>query len=153
MGALLPCAYMPAPKKQSAIWYIAATHYLTAGFAIPFVGGLVLGFVHYYALPTPNDLVTLSMKALESVILTYLGVMYGAKYVNKTYVITDASKIVKLSTKYFVSLSVFWWALTFFFLSQLPEVSSAIVSIGVATTVASIVVFYFASKKYIRAGQ
>ena len=30
-------------KKQSKDWYVAVTHYLTAGFAIPWVIVLVLG--------------------------------------------------------------------------------------------------------------
>jgi hypothetical protein len=38
-------------KKVSADWYIAATHWLTAGFAIPFI----IIFVSSMLLPTPKD--------------------------------------------------------------------------------------------------
>lgn len=143
---------MPKPKKQSANWYIAATHYLTAGFVIPFIGGLALGFVHYFIVLPQSDILALAISAVESAILICLGVVYGARFVNRRYVITDASKIVKLATIYYVVLASVGWAASLLFLSLVP-VEQGVIATGITSSVVNIGLFYILSKKYIQSGQ
>ena len=142
---------MPA-KKQSANWYIAATHYLTAGFVVPLLGGLVAGIL-LAALNVNNPTQLYVIRALVAVVLIYLGVMYSARYVNKTYVITDARKIVNLSTIYIIVLSVIFIAFPAWYAASKGLVTSTNdIQFQALNVIITVVVFYFASKKYIKAG-
>ena len=142
---------MPTAKKQSANWRIAAVLCLIVGLVVPFVGGLLLTFFHYYALPVLDDTTYLLLGAGESLVLTYIGVMLGAKYIRRKYRITDAASIVNLSTAYIVVLSGLWMSADMFFLSQLAAVPTIAMVIASIETVLTIAVSYFASKKSVRA--
>ncbi len=125
-------------KKLSANWYIAATHYLTAGFVVPIVFGLIVAlFLKATAMEIPIDYLNLVLSPL----VVFLGVLYSQKYVNKTYVITNAQKIVALSTAYVVILRGIFEMLRF-----------AKDGFGVHTVTFALVVivFYVFSKKYIQ---
>ncbi len=142
---------MPTAKKQSANWRIAAVHALIVGLAVPFVGGLALTFFYYYALPVLTDTTYLLLGVGETMMLTFIGVVLGAKYIRRKYRVSDASSIVNLSTAYVVVLTGLWMSADMFFLSQLAEVPTIEMAIASAESALGILVFYFASKKYIRA--
>lgn len=142
---------MPKPKKNSADWYIATTHFLTAGFAIPLLGGLAFAYIN--ALIFPQDGVLIRVAAFsEGVALVYFGVMYAAAYVNKTYVIRDARRIVTLSTTYYIVLGVVFFAVPLLLLSKSGSIPAPDLFVAISSII-GVAVFYFASKKYIRAGQ
>lgn len=132
-------------KKQSASWYIAATHWLTSGFVIPliltFIIVLVLGLVFGKNLESSATLIAFA-SILYSPLVYWLGVMYSARYVNKKYDIKDSNEIAKLATLYLVVVGGGYR------IFQIINGSGLTVEhIGFVLTV---IVFYIASKKYIR---
>ncbi|MHB1086641.1 MAG: hypothetical protein ACYCZ0_02725 [Minisyncoccota bacterium] len=141
---------MPNQKKQSATLRIATVHSLIAGILAPAMGGFLLTFFHYYTLPMLSDTMYLVLGAGESVALTYIGVLLGATYINRKYRIVDVSSVVNLSTAYYVVLSGLWMSADMFFLSQFAAVPTIAMITVAIEAVLTIVVFYFASKKYIR---
>jgi len=137
-------------KKQSSNWYIAATHYLTAGFAIPFIINLIAGFT---LLPLINKIELNVLTTLFNLILlalsVWFGVMYSAKYLKRTYIIQNREAIIKSSTTYMVVLMTAYFALPFFTghvnLSNILSYSiSAVIFLSVRA-----ISFYAASKKYV----
>lgn len=130
-------------KKHSANWNIAATHYLTAGFAIPFIVNLVGGIILARIIPT--GLILYLALALLNLLGVWLGVKYSAGYLRKTYIITDKNKIVKLTTIYFCVLS------GLYFISQavLQKVTGIDLFLEAIRLAAIGVVLYVASQKYI----
>lgn len=139
-------------KKESAAWNIAATHFLTAGFLIPFLTSLAVDFGLSSA---GMDVGSVPMQLLSNAIWLvsiWLGVMYSANYLAKKYVVTDASKIVNLSTIYRVVLATLFIGGGFF---MAASDSSAVVDTTAATftvvfAIVGTLVFYVASKKYIK---
>jgi len=123
-------------RKQSANWYIAATHYLTAGFVIPllimFIFGLFIGF-----LPVLPKMLMYLLYSGVMALAIWLATIYSANFLKKKYIIKDRNKIVNLSTIYLVVLGIIGLVLQSF------SVLSIIVLVVEA------VVFYLASKKYI----
>jgi len=123
-------------RKQSANWYIAATHYLTAGFVVPlliiFIFGLFIGF-----LPVLPPVLMYLLYSVVMVLAIWLAVIYSANFLKKKYIIKDKSKIVNLSTIYLVVVGIIGLVLQGF----------SILSIVVLAVMA--VVFYFGSKRYI----
>ena len=129
-------------KKISAEWYVAATHWLTAGFAIPFVLALLLGMPLAILLGDDNNILLDVAFGILNVIGIWLGVLYSSKYLDKTYVIKNANKIVILSTIFIILVGGGFRVYKFF--------QSGVFSyeyIGFAT---GIVIFYLASKKYVK---
>ena len=135
-------------KKQSSSWYIAATHYLTAGFAIPFVVNLIALFIVVpFLVATGFPAVVFAGILAINLVAIWLGVMYSANYVKKTYIISDHRKVVKFSTSYLVVL--FGGFLIFSQVAQGVSVDGIVfLVINFVTVVA---VFYFFSTKYLRA--
>ncbi len=99
-----------ATKKNSTVWYIAATHYLTTNIML-FVLMLVIFFaiVFVIALTAPSiqdnkmfdpifQLLTLGISLLS----LRVAVKYGAKYTNNHYVIADKNKIIKFVIGYYI---------------------------------------------------
>lgn len=130
------------PKKESADWYIAATHWLTAGFAIPFVLALVLGIPLTLILGKEN----IGLLALAFIILNilsiWLGVIYSSRYLNKTYVIKNADQIVILSTIYLVLVGGGLRAYKF--------VQTGVFTYEYIGFAVGVIIFYLISKKYIK---
>lgn len=83
------------PKKSPA-WNIAATHYLTSGFAMPILIGLAVDILF----GRQNSTIIL----LAWPVGIAAGVMYSAKYVNKTYKIENVVTISKMTATYNVAL-------------------------------------------------
>lgn len=129
-------------KKQSASWNIAATHWLTSGFVVPFIINIVVLYT-FRGLGKAALPLTWIVLILPPIVY-WLGVMYSASYINKKYIITNSNEIALLSTIYLVVIvggfrTIGWMR------SDLESIL-----IDVAIFVISVIVFYFASKKYIK---
>lgn len=127
-------------KKKSSNWYIAATHYITAGFAPSFLGGIAFSFIAVSLISSgvTNEYLFAFLRALFFLIIIYLGVRYSASYLNKAYVIKDKNRVVNLATTYYIILNVIGLGI----LGR--SLTIAIINIVLA------VLFYTFSKKYIK---
>lgn len=139
-------------KKASAPWVIALVHYLIAGFAIPFVGGFLIGIAFGIAQINVGDgpLSGLFMAPL-SLMLIYFGVVYSSRYIQKKYQYSDAQQIVNLSTIYLAAVRLIFTALGVAVLVAVgaPQVPALpmILSVGLVQAILEIAVFYFFSKQ------
>jgi hypothetical protein len=156
-------------KKESKDWYIAATHYLTAGFVVPLVAGLL---EVYFLLPLLGidgepSFATKFLDAAVFISSIWLGVKYSANYVKKTYLLPRRMRIVNLSSIYFAVIVGIWQLIQFggilavagiVFWKQLPtlvplDVQHAALSailgglIDVAAVAIGVIVFYLESKR------
>lgn len=142
-------------KKQSSNWYIAATHYLTAGFVVP----LLLGFLaSFLALMVPFFTAGIGEVLFGFIFLVlaiWLGTMYSARYLKKTYVITSESKqrIVNLATIYFVVLRLIFYVSGFFWIMTKIRVSGGLITYFLFNIFIFVflsgALFYYLSRKYI----
>ncbi len=142
-------------KKQSSNWYIAATHYLTAGFAVP----LLLGFLaSFLALMIPFFTAGIGKVLFEFILLVlglWLGVMYSARYLKKIYIITSKNKqrIVNLATIYFVVLRLIFYIYGFLLIIAKIRISGGIITDLLLNILVFVVIsgalFYYLSRKYI----
>jgi len=89
--------------KQVSNWYAAATFYLTAGFVIPLLVGLIYGLVVQPIVGVGTNVDTI-LTLIVSLAAMWGGIVYAAKYLNKAYIIKDAKKIVNLATIYMMVL-------------------------------------------------
>ncbi len=128
-------------KKNSSDWYIATTHWLTAGFAVPFLIALIIGAPLTLAF-ADNPKLLMPILMLLSLVSIWLGVIYSSKYVNKTYIIKDANKVVTQSTIILVLIGGGFrlWKL----------LQTGILTYESIAFVGVVLIFYFASKKYIK---
>jgi hypothetical protein len=133
-------------KKKSSNWYIAATHYLTAGFAIPFLIGLAATFIVFPLIKLELSFLITIFGIGIRILSIWLGIMYSANYLKKTYIIENKTKIVNLSTMYLVVLNVGY------ILVQIIRVGTAGLDIAYSFFSAILVsfLFYIFSKKYIQ---
>lgn len=132
-------------KKNVSAWYAAATHFLTAGFVIPFVvriiGVILFALIIKESNPTINGIVTVVL----GVIGIWLGIMYSSKYIYKKYVVSNYKSVINLSTLYLVILEVIFA----YFLVINTEVTKTEMYYTLAYYIVLIVSFYLFSKKYI----
>ncbi len=91
---------MKEPRPSNA-WNIAATHFLTAGFAIPFAVSIVFGLVFGATLEKGTLLYSITGIAVDLAAM-WLGVKYSARYLRRHYIFSDARRIIKIATVYFV---------------------------------------------------
>lgn len=134
-------------KKNSANWNIAATHFLTAGFVMPFLVKLVTMAI-VGALFSSLSFSTAFIIQLAIIILSvWLGVMYSAKYIYKKYVITNSSSIIGLSTAYTIVLQAI---LLIIGISREGGIN-ADTAYGIILSLVLVLSFYFFSKKYVSA--
>ena len=148
-------------KKQSSDCYIAATHFSIAGMAVPFLVRVLGSF-----LPSILISITPSLTAKIIIIILFgfiflvlgiwLGSIYSARLLKKTYVITFESKqrIVRLATIYFVV----WQLLSsFFFLGIIGitggKFDSAVIVSFLSDFLLYVIIggplFYYFSQRYI----
>jgi hypothetical protein len=118
---------------------------------IPFLTSLAVG----YGLSTAGmDVESVPMQLLSNTIWLvsiWLGVMYSANYIAKKYVVTDASKIVNLSTIYrIVLVTLFIGGGIFMASGDAVTIDSTAATFQVVFAIVGTVVFYIASKKYIK---
>jgi uncharacterized membrane protein len=139
-------------QKKSSNWYIAATHYLTAGFAIPFVIGLIVNAI-IAAINldlNPLSIITLIIKALA----IWLGTIYSANYLKKAYIIDNKDRIINISLIYFIILNLGYMIFQIIFIMftgmlWLDVIHSFIIYSLVQLVVVG-AIFYLVSKKYVK---
>jgi hypothetical protein len=142
-------------RKASAPWYIAATHYLTAGFAIPFIGGLLLGIVFgILGISLGDGPLSGLYLAPFSLLMVYFGVIYSARYLRRKYIIQDAMHIVNLSTIYLIVIRVLFTGFgAAILLSPMaagtPQAQALpmLLGIGALQALLEVAVFYYTSKQ------
>ena len=95
--------------KESKAWYIAATHYLTAWFAIPFIISLVFWLLILPFISGLSIMIQSILISLIWIISIAWGVIYSSWYLNKTYQINEEIKtnVIKFAISYIVILSWF----------------------------------------------
>jgi hypothetical protein len=127
-------------KKKSSNWYIAATHYITAGFVPFLLGGIAFSFIAVSLISSgiTNEYLFAFLQALFFLIIIYLGVRYSANYLNKAYIIKDKNRVVNLATTYYIFLNVIGLGI----LDR--DLTIVIINIVLAA------LFYTFSKKYIK---
>ena len=141
-------------KNKSSNWYIAATHYITAGFAIPFIIYLIATvLLRALSLSFLSNILLLTLFLLIVRILAiWLGTMYSANYLGKAYIIEDKNKITNLATIYFVVLNLGY--LLFQISSSRGIIGGALSGTDIAYSFLSFVIaavlFYVFSKKYVK---
>ena len=126
-------------KKQSANWYIAATHYLTTVVML-FVLGLIVGVIEVILhIPSVSgfDIFNLVM----AVFTVWLATRYAAKFINNQYIISDKKKIIALSTVYMVIIYVLF--------NLAPSASKINLSYRIVNVIWVSGLFYFFSQKYV----
>ncbi|OGZ23907.1 MAG: hypothetical protein A2896_03105 [Candidatus Nealsonbacteria bacterium RIFCSPLOWO2_01_FULL_43_32] len=142
-------------KKQSSNWYIAATHYLTAGFVAPLLLGFLASFLTSIMPLFTAGIGKVLFGFIFLVLAIWLGTMYSARYLKKTYVITSESKqrIANLATIYFVVLRLifymygFLWAITKIRISG-GMITDFLLNILIFVAMGG-ALFYYLSRKYI----
>lgn len=148
-----------AEKKESKDWYIAMTHWLTSGFAIPLLVGLVVGLPVTVLIGVVMGMMGMSEDvALKFAVFVvpitwlavgvlgiWLGVKYSARYLAKTYIIRDSQKIVKLATIYLAVLGGIWRLIG---LVRNGFALEAILSLVFFAVI--VYLFYTFSKKYVK---
>ncbi|MSR76075.1 MAG: hypothetical protein EXS68_00595 [Candidatus Ryanbacteria bacterium] len=132
-------------KKASASWYIAATHYLTAGFVVPLIVSLVYSFMIFPKIGSIDSTVLWVVELVISILAIVLGVIYSARYLQKTYIIQEKDKIVLLSSIYFFLVTGAFVAMgsftrSFFGVSSLWNIADYIFRLAA---------FYLVSKKFV----
>ena len=142
-------------KKQSSNWYIAATHFLTAGFVVPLLLGFLASFLASI-IPFSTSLIREVLFGFIFLVLAiWLGTMYSARYLKKTYVITSESKqrIVNLATIYFVVLRLIFYVSGFFWIMTKIRVSGGMITDFLLNIFVFVILsgalFYYSSRKYI----
>lgn len=91
-------------KKQSHDWLIAATLWLTAGLAIPFIAGFALASFLDFVMLEKSPVLFTFLVSLISIVSVFFGTIYCARYINKTYVIKNSGAVVMLATAYMIIL-------------------------------------------------
>lgn len=142
------------PLRQRSTFYIAVTHWLTAAFAVPLIGGIIFSVA--YAALVPAALVpAVGQQILFSLVglgFTWLGVRYSAGYVNAHYRVADARLIAKRST---IVATVIGAASRSFGLSRVNSAGGLVlaetIAIDLVFFLALLAVFYLASVRYLRA--
>lgn len=132
-------------RKKSANWYIAAAHYLTAGFAIPILIGLVATFIIFPLLSLKSAVLIFWFKSVLSILAIWLGVIYSARYLRKTYIIENKNSIVNLSTTYLVIIGT---AYTLFQLFS-GKIMGTVIVYNFIWLVVGAILFYIFSKRYL----
>jgi len=130
-------------KKETADWYVAITHWLTSGLAIPFLISLIVTVPISKLIGKENQILYIISASIISIFGIWLGVIYSAHYLDKKYIIKNAQKITILST---IFLSVVNGV---YFIFTLLQNSFTTFIIKVLFFVLEIFVFYFVSKRYI----
>lgn len=144
-------------RKKVTDKYIAIIHFLTAWLVIPSLGVFAVAIL--FMSMEDNMGIKFSEPMLVgfiwivALIFTYIGVISTAKFIKDTYVVTNAQTIVRLSTRYAIILLVIFTIidiLVSLFSEELRSTVYELIIDGILS-VASIVVFYFASKKFVKA--
>ncbi len=131
-------------KKQSKDWYLAAIHWLIAGFAMPFLLILILGIPATLIIGIDNIVLLKVIMSAIWILSLWLGVIYSAKYLAKTYIIKNSDNIVKIAAIY---LAVFGGGFRLIGFSK-GNTPASIIDLGFF--VVEVAIFYILSKKYVK---
>jgi hypothetical protein len=132
-------------KKQSKDWYIAATHWLTSGFAIPFLMTLIIGIPLVILIGEKNIIPLVIASQIVYFFSIWLGIIYSSKYITKTYIVNDKDKIANLSTIYLIVLGG-----GFRIYNLLTKGMDIEFIINACGFVVVVLIFHILSKKYLR---
>ena len=127
------------PKKNHKNWYMAMTHFLTAGLFFPFALSMLMPLFleesHFFSLP---PLLFYGILLIIFVLGIWIGNIIVIRYMNKNYIVNDKKAIVKFSTIYFAILVI---------------LSTGLVNknllFDIVVGIIEIILFYMISKKYI----
>ena len=143
-------------KKKAKNWYIAATHYLIAGFVVPFLGTITFITIIDSLLPMFGITMPIMFWSVEEFVRTiyllpfvYFGVLYSSKFIKKRYFIQNANKIIRLSAIYAVVSVLVFNALIYMF----PDgytVTALFLTMNISAQLMLVAIFYFTSKKFIK---
>lgn len=126
-------------KKNSAEWYIAATHWLTALILSTILGAIVIFIL---AMVSQNPTVTLIGFIVLNPVVMWFAVKYSSRYLDKTYFIKNANQIVILSLIYLIITAGGFRVYKFF--------QTGVFQTEYVGFIIALIVFYLASKKYIK---
>jgi len=143
----------PAPSaaaaalKDVSLTYAAITHWLTAAFAIPLIGGMAFVFLVLPSLGRALPDGSLALLLLLSAVglgLTWLGVWYSARFINRSYRVADPVALAKRATAVTALIGGLWR------LYALLGASLQGVLINLIGFAATLAVFHFASLRYLK---
>lgn len=146
---------MAKERKQSADWNIAATHYLTAGLAIPFLvglaGTLILRILSLQSKIFLSGAVADVISLFLVVLAVWGGVKYSASYLKKTYIIKNKDRIINAATMYMIVLTLGYYLISFYAVRFRGGLISKmdLIYIGVSIAI-RIFLFYVFSRKYVK---
>lgn len=127
-------------KKQLKSWNIAITHWLTAGFVMPFLINLLAVFVIFPLIEIESTIQVFIIDFILALMAVWLGVVYSAKYLRRKYIIVDKNKVVILSTIYLFVIRIVYFLV----------VSRENLSYEITITIIISLLFYVLSNKYIK---
>lgn len=146
-------------KKQSDDWYIAATYFLTVGMTMIGISVLfsIVDIILTALFPeinvlAQNNILSLIYIIIKKILVIWLGVIYSAKYLTKTYVIKNVKNIVILATIYAVFIGGILMAGFTGLILKVTDVMDAqkFIIDSLAGYIVGNVVFYLFSKKYLK---
>lgn len=134
-------------KKTGSSLLLGFLHWLIGGFVVPFLLGLIwLGVMIPVAIvskgPSASPLVAAIIAHAWVLVAAWIGARYSARFLSGKYVVTQASNIVNVALVFMVVFSGG--------ISVIRSLSSGSFSLREGFTVASIAIFYFASRSYLK---
>ncbi len=134
--------------KQARGWYVGITHFLTSGFVVPIIAGIFLGYIfNLLEIFNQSSLFASIFMGIIGVLIIWGGVIYSAKWIMGRYYISNAKKVVTVSTSIMAVFGLF--SIAFGFLGILITGTTILWVIESIFTILGIFVFYSVSKKYI----
>lgn len=130
-------------KKAAPAWYIATTHYLTAGFIPGIVCGAIGAFlIHTFTINSP--FLSQAIFACLVPIASYAGVRYSAAYLRRAYVVNAAARIATISSFYYAAIQVAGVIALIYFAvsSSFPEGIVLVMVIAFTQALSGFLVFY-----------
>lgn len=142
--------------KHSSNIYIGFRHYIIAGLAVPILFGILASILLNYILQ-------LSLGQYEPTIINLIGILlgtiYSARYLKRTFIITNPETIVRYSIAWFIIIQAVFTLLPYILSSVSPLFTYPLfLAYGgnnyfsfysVVITLLEIILLYFVSKKYI----
>jgi hypothetical protein len=132
--------------KKASDWYNATTHTITSAFSYYIVANLVVGLIVGATLGAQNTAMVLVTYLLE-IVAVWLAVYFSSQFLKGRYLIDALAKqhIAKLSTIYIGILFLLYVIIRF----AVGGTSGLQFIVSLVSFVPHIIVFYFASKKYL----
>jgi len=142
-------------KKQSSVWYIAATHYLTGVLVPKIIGTFILIPVFILLNSILNIKGSLVGEIEEGVIIilvAFFGAWYGSRYVNSHYIIKNAARVVEIAMVYCLAINVVVWHILYVITDVMKHNETNYFDFGKSFIYGLLIsaIFYFGSKKYIK---